>query len=172
MSRLVERLGVLLLTVTLATTGVYVFVYLYRWEWNRAIVSGVLFVAAEVALVGWRLATRLAVVDRRLDALEVKGYDQRLERIRQTAPEPIVNFRWLSRPDRLGVFIPVLMGAGVVMSALAWAVERLARATAQPVAEHSLARRLQPLSLPPAGFLGRADDGLEMLRGPLVGRRR
>jgi hypothetical protein len=30
----------------------YVFVYLYRWEWNRAIVAGIIFLAAEVGLLG------------------------------------------------------------------------------------------------------------------------
>lgn len=172
MSTLVRRLGAVVLVVTLIATGSYVFVYLYRWEWNRAIMSGVLFVAAELALVGWHLAGRLSTVDRRLEALEAERQERRLERIRESAPGPSVSFEWLARPEQMSVFVPVLMGAGIVISAVAWAVERLARATAQPVAEQALASRLAPLSLPPDGFLARPSDELDVLRGPLVRGRR
>jgi hypothetical protein len=172
MTTFVQRIGILLLVVTMTATGAYVFIYLYRWEWNRAIVSGVLFIAAEVALIAWLLATRLHRIDRRLDDIDSARHEQRLDRIRESAPDSRVGFRWLARPDRLGVFVPVLMGAGVALSALAWMVERVARATAQPVAEQRLAARLRPLSLPPGGFLARSDDGLDLLRGPVTGRRR
>ncbi len=167
MSRTVERLGLLVLVATLLGTGGYVFVYLYRWEWNRAILSGVLFVAAEIALVGWRLATRVSALDRRIDQLTADREDLRLTRLQETKPDPRVTIGWLSRPEQLNVFVPVLMGAGVLMSGLAWAVERLARATAAPVAERGLAAKLAPLSLPPGGFLTRDDDPLDLLRGPI-----
>ena len=49
----------------------------------------------------------------------------------------------------MGVFIPVLLGAGVILSTLAYLVERIARFTAAPVAEHDLADRLATLSPAP-----------------------
>jgi hypothetical protein len=56
------------------------------------------------------------------------------------------------------------------MSGIAWIVERLARATAGPVAERGLAARLDGLALPAQGFATAARDPLDLLRGP-VGRR-
>ena len=46
----------LLLVGVLVASGGYVLVYLYRWEWNRALMAGVFFLAAEIALVGAALA--------------------------------------------------------------------------------------------------------------------
>jgi hypothetical protein len=83
-----------------------------------------------------------------------------LARVREgarPAPDP---FAWLGRDaNDTSVFVPVLLGAGIVFSALAWAVERLARVTTRPAAEESLARRLDSLAVPDRGLLdGRGDD--------------
>ena len=75
-------------------------------------------------------------------------------------------FAWLTRTDRSNVFIPVLLGAGAVLSALAWVVERVARATAgrapkpaSPVISvHSTCRH--------GGLLDGGLDPLALLRGP------
>ena len=80
-----------------------------------------------------------------------------------------MRFQWLSRPDQLNVFVPVLLGAGVLLTGLAWLVERLARATARPVAEDQLAGRLARLRLPAHGFLDTGPDPLAALRGPRTG---
>ena len=64
------------------------------------------------------------------------------------------------------MFIPVLLGAGAVLSALAWVVERVARATAGRAAEAGLASRLGRLELPASGLLDGGDDPLALLRGP------
>ena len=53
----------------------------------------------------------------------------------------------------MSVFVPVLMGAGLVVSGIAWLVERLAHATARPVLEHRLASQLQPLAMPSGGLM-------------------
>ncbi|HLT69713.1 MAG TPA: hypothetical protein VKZ72_06080 [Acidimicrobiales bacterium] len=172
MTRLLRNL---LGAVTLAASGTYTFVYLYRWEWNRAIMSAAIFVAAEVAVVGWLLAQRLKHVSDRLDALDgdprrASGPGVRLARIRESAPPPRRNFAWLADPGRMNVFVPVLMGAGVLLSGVAWIVERVARSTVTPVAERGLAAQLDGLALPPEGFVAAAPGPLEVLRGP-VGRR-
>ena len=54
------------------------------------------------------------------------------------------------------MFVPVLLGAGVVLSGLAWIVDRIARLTAVPSMERGLARRLTTLQPPAGGLLGEA----------------
>ena len=132
----------------MAAAGWYVFVYLHRWEWNRAIVSGVIFLAAEIALVGTLVLEKLSTSDRRRPVDE-----QVVSRIREHAPEPAKPFAWLD-PQQMNVFVPVLLGAGVVLSGLAWFVDRIARLTAGRGMERGLARRLAGIQPPPGGILG------------------
>ncbi|HZA00415.1 MAG TPA: hypothetical protein VE575_16765 [Acidimicrobiales bacterium] len=160
-----RRLGLLALVVTLGASGWYVFVYLYRWEWNRALISGVIFVAAEVALIGALLFQRLGRLERRLEESERRVPQQAVDpavlaRVREGAPPSSEPFAWLTkRANDTSVFVPVLLGAGVVLSALAWVVERVARVTARPAAERSLAHRLDSLALPAGGLLPGDDTG-------------
>ncbi|MBL1073695.1 hypothetical protein JK358_04755 [Nocardia sp. 2] len=162
-----RRIGVLLAIGTVIATGAYVFVYLYRWEWNRAILSATVFIAAEVALVAMLLTNRLRDVQTRLDG---NGDRQRTQRIVQAAsPRPRVTFGWLAgKPDRLGVFVPVLLAGGVLLTGLAWVVERVARVTAGPAVERRILTGLDRLQLPDNGFLAPVDDGMRLLRGPVV----
>ena len=162
-----RRAGLLVALVTLAASGAYVFVYLYRWEWNRAQVSAAIFIAAEVGLVGWLLAERLRRVEQRLELATLDAQQRRLHVIRDTAPAPRVGFAWLAKPDQMSVFIPVLLGAGALLSAVAWVIERLARATAGKAAERGLAGRLAALELPTGGLLDAGTDPLALLRGPV-----
>jgi hypothetical protein len=160
--------------LTLAASGAYTFVYLYRWEWNRALMSAAIFIAAEVAVMGSLLSQRLKVISHRLDTQaalpqSTPAATLRRERIHAAQPPARVGFAWLSRPEHMNVFVPVLMGAGVLMSGLAWLVERLARATMSPVAERGLAARLDGLDLPAHGFVTAEHQPLDLLRGP-VGR--
>ena len=162
-----RRVGAVAAVVTLLASGAYFFVYLYRWEWNRAQVSAAIFIAAEVGLVGWLLADRMRRVERRLELATVDAESRRLTAIRATAPPPRVGFAWLARQDRMGVFIPVLLGAGALLSGIAWVVERLARATAGRAAEQGLAHQLATLDLPAGGLLDGGADPLALLRGPV-----
>ena len=50
-------------------SGWYVFVYLYRWSGNRAIVVGIIFLAAEVGLLGVALFSRLSKLGQQVDEL-------------------------------------------------------------------------------------------------------
>lgn len=149
-------------------TALYFFVYLWRWEWNRALIAGILFVATEVAVAAAIILHRLRRMEDRLGAPDPAV----LGRIREAAPPPRDHFEWLApKADRLGVFVPVLIGMGVVASGLAWAVERLARATAGPALERGLAARLGPLAWPAGGLVpDPADDPLALLEGPRPGR--
>lgn len=163
-----RRLGVLLAVGTVIATGAYVFVYLYRWEWNRAIMSATLFIAAEIALVAMLLTNRLHTMQTRMDSANTGDRQQTARIVQAASPRPRVTFGWLSRPDRMNVFVPVLLAGGVLLTGIAWLVERIARATAGPAAEQRILRGLDRLSLPDNGFLAPVDDGTRLLRGPLV----
>lgn len=162
-----RRLGMLAAVVTMGGAGWYVFVYLYRWEWNRALISGVIFLAAELALIGALVMQRLTRIERKLDG-EADRWSRQprqapdpvvLARLRDTAPPPREPFGWLNqRSQQLSVFVPVLLGAGVLLSGLAWIVERLARHLGGSSAERALARRLQAIALPAGGLFGH-DEG-------------
>ena len=154
-----RRFGLAVAVVTMGSAGWYVFVYLSRWEWNRALVSGLIFLAAEIGIVGVAMFSKLGTVERRLERLEElqrNGPDpQLLARVQEAAPPRREPFAWLSKSaNRTNVFVPVLLGAGVVLSGLAWIVERVARMTALPTLERGLARRLEALAPPPGGLLG------------------
>lgn len=151
--------------LTLAGSATYLFVYLYRWEWNRALISGMLFLAAEVGVAALLVLSRLSDVQRRLDQPDRRRAIE--QRLRAARNEPSHVFDWL-KPDasRTNVFVPILMGAGLILSGLAWLVERLGRATAGHSADVSVARQLARLGPPPGGFLDDRDDPLRVLRAP------
>jgi hypothetical protein len=146
-----RRIGLAALLTVIAGSGWYVFVYLYRWEWNRALVSGVIFLAAEVALLGALVLDRLGKLSRRLD--HPPDGERVLRQLREHSPEPAKPFAWMERQE-MNVFVPVLLGAGVLLSALAWVVDRIARLTAVPTLERGLARKLSTLQPSPGGLLG------------------
>ena len=169
-------LGRVLVVIVLVASGAYFLVYLYRWQWNRALVSGLFFVAAEMAVVASVLLRRLQALEERLDELQRRPAPAEppvaLDAITASAPPPKDRFAWLSS-SRTSVFIPVLLGAGVLLSGVATVVERLAGATARPVLEHRLALRLQPLALPAGGLLGPAGATAAVprpRRGVVLGR--
>ena len=149
MRRVAMALGV----VVLVASGTYVFVYLYRWEWNRALFCAALFIATEVALGMTWLMERLRGLTDAVNRLQ-SADPEVLARVRETRPPARRPFAWLApNADRMDVFVPILMGAGVVLSALAWLVERLARATAGPTLERALAARLRSIALPESGLV-------------------
>jgi hypothetical protein len=159
-----------------AGAGTYLVVYLYRWQWQRAVICGVLLLVVEVLLLGLvmlgrltRIEERLRDSDRRQRELDARQEDV-LARLRQpSGAREETRFRWLEDPaDRTYVFVPVLMVAGVVLSGLAWVVQRIASATAKP-AERRLAGRLSVLAAPDPAVPGEAHGDLEDLP-PLDGR--
>lgn len=166
--------------ITLAASGTYVFVYLYRWEWNRALTAGLFFLAAEIGLAAAFLVERIRKLEHRIEATKDAtdpAYAQVRARLAEAAPPGRDHFAWLrSDLQRTNVFIPVLMGAGVVLSALAWLVEKVARATAGPAREHALASQLLPIALPAEPIVGNDDAasgaGLTLLLRPTDGARR
>lgn len=147
-----RRIATLAALVTGGAAGWYFFAYLTRWEWNRALIAGVVFLAMEIAIVAGVVLERLRRLTIAIDDLHRKpdpgpADDGALRRIQEGAPPRREPFAWLS-PDRTSVFVPVLLGAGVIASGVAWTVERVARAGIASHFERGLARRLRVLSLP------------------------
>lgn len=139
--------------------GTYTIVYLVRWEWNRAIIAGLFLVAVEVVFVAMVVVDRLRSVESRLDALVTRPPPPSADpvvrdAIADAAPPPRDHFRWLrDQANRTNVFLPILLGAGVLASSLAWVVEHVARASLSPVRERRLAESLGVLRPPVGGFL-------------------
>jgi hypothetical protein len=160
--------------VVLVASGIYLLVYLYRWEWNRALISGLFFVAAEVALASSAILRRLAQLERRVDEASHASPQQ--------PPTPHEGgdggpFAWLS-DDRLGVFVPLLLGFGVIVSALAYVVERVAGASGAWAGIAAAQRRMRRLARPHAALVPMVTDAVAASPAsvrfvpPQVGRRR
>ena len=165
-----RRLAYLAAIVTIAASGYYFFVYLTRWEWNRALTSGVILLAAEIGLVGALVLDRIGRLRSNLTPAPPGRREPRpavLARIRESAPAHRNHFQWL-KPESTNVFVPVLLGAGVLVSAIAWLVERLARATAGRSMERGLALELDAIAPPPA-LIARDADPLALF-APRQGR--
>ena len=159
-----RRIGVVLLLVTLVTSIWYFFAYLTLWEWNRAVIAGTLMVAAEVGLVAILLLSRLDNLNRRVAEV---GRAERIKARLEAAPSDSKSFAWLRDPNQMNVFIPVLLGAGVLASGLAWLVERIARLTSRSGSTTSLSKDLATLAPPDGGFLG-GDDPIDLLQRPVT----
>ena len=157
------RAGLVVSIFSTAIAGIYLFVYLYRWEMHRAIVAGVLFVAGEIAV-----ATTLVL--RKIESLRVparapidgsSASDIRPEpppSTGQQRPTDQRHFRWLGM-DRMNVFIPVLLGANIIVSGIAWLVEHLARSAPAKGRGRAIERDLATLALPLGGFFELPSSG-------------
>lgn len=150
-----ERLGSRLVTVVAwtvaAASGIFMLLYLYRWEWNRAMISGLFFVASELALATAAILRRIGRLERRVDDLEpVPVATSDAAPPENPAGGP---FAWLEDVQGHGVFVPVLLGVGVIISGIAWAVERLASASWSFGGDVSAERRLRRLRPTQDGFV-------------------
>ena len=157
------RAGLVVSILSTAIAGIYLFVYLYRWEMHRAIVAGVLFVAGEIAV-----ATTLVL--RKIETLRVSArapIDGPAASGIRPEPPPSTgkqestaqrHFRWLGM-DRMNVFIPVLLGANIVVSGIAWLVEHLARSAPAKGRGRTIERDLAALALPLGGFFELPSSG-------------
>ncbi|MGY1608454.1 MULTISPECIES: hypothetical protein [unclassified Geodermatophilus] len=173
-----KKLSWILAAAVLVASGGYVLVYVYRWEWHRALLVGVLFLAALVGFTAALVLRRIGRVERALSASAGGHPPDPLRRLRAAPVEPRP-FRWLRPEDlqRTHVFIPILLGGGVLVSGLAWLLERLAGASARAGVEEDLAVSLQQVSFPQgplvptraealAGAAPTGDPALRLLLGP------
>lgn len=145
-------------TATLVTATVYMIVSLNRWEWNRALFFGLVVLISEVALCSGLILHRLS------HPAAATEQDISLGVLRETRPPHPRRFQWLDPADsRTNVFITFLVGGGVLLSAAAWLVDRVAARTTTPVREARLARQLTALGYPRGGLL--VDDMTVLAQG-------
>jgi hypothetical protein len=135
---------------TLVASAAYMIISLNRWEWNRALFFGLIVLIAEVGLATGLVLRRLARMEYNLKVdPEVLGI------LRETAPPTPNRFAWLREPQSQGfnVFITFLVGGGVILSAIAWLVDRVASKTSSPAGQERLARQVSAISYPSGGLL-------------------
>jgi hypothetical protein len=153
---------------TLVGAGVTMLRELSEWEWHRALVAGVFTLIAEIALATSLILDRLAKTPRPVP--EVEREQRFADRLASTRTGQD-HFAWMRDTSRTGVFIPLLMGAGVLLSGLAWLVERVSSRTAGRANDRRLARRLSR-ELPIAGpFLPRVSQADHPALAPLLAPR-
>lgn len=182
-----KKLPAILLVLTLVASGSYIAIYLNRWEWNRALFVTMIFVIAQIALIGWMVVQRLRTLEERVG--EYRAAEEEIAReilleIRESRPDHD-RFAWLrDSATQHNVFITMVVGAGVALSALAWILDRIAETTVTPARERKLAAELTSIAFPPCGLV--ADEGsliagepspnrdpeLQLLIGETRGRRR
>lgn len=135
----------------LVAAGAYSVISLGRWEWSRALYFGLVFLIGEVGIA-------TALVLRRLDRVGLRApaevNPQVLARIRASRPLRPNRFAWLDPVSgRTNVFITMLVGGGVVLSGVAWLVDRVASRTTTPAGEVALAKQLGAIRYPRGGLL-------------------
>jgi hypothetical protein len=136
-------------TATLIAGAIYMIVSLNRWEWNRALFFGLIVLIAEVGL-----ATGLVLRKLGRQARD-QPYDPTIRGIiAESRPATPNRFRWMQDSTReLNVFITFLVGGGVVISGIAWMVDKVASKTSTPAGEIRLTRQLEMISYPRGGLL-------------------
>jgi hypothetical protein len=124
-------------------------VSLNRWEWNRALFFGLIVVIAEVGLATGLVLRKLTDLQRSREVDPAV-----LAVLRESRPGSPDRFAWLKQTSsRTNVFITFLVGGGVVLSAAAWMVDRIASKTSTPRGEESLATALYAIRYPSGGLV-------------------
>lgn len=138
---------------TLVAAVIYSVISLNRWEWTRALYFGLVALFVEVGLAA-------AVVVRKIDrggssASADPERDEVRDVLRSTRPNRR-RFAWLEPEQvvsRSNVFITMLVGGGVVLSGLAWVLDKVAARTTTSLEEGRLAGDLTSISYPEGGLL-------------------
>jgi hypothetical protein len=134
---------------TLVGAAIYMIVSLNRWEWNRALFFGLIVVIAEIGIATGLILRRLTRLEHRAEV------DPEIAEIfRSTRPPSRDRFAWLPKStSRFNVFITFIVGGGLILSGIAWMVDRVAARTSTSAGERRLAAQLGPISYPRGGLL-------------------
>jgi hypothetical protein len=137
---------------TLLAGALYMVVSLNRWEWNRALFFGLIVLIAEIALATGLVLRRLARLEYMVKS-ESNGDPAVVQILSETRPSRD-RFAWMRESTgQLNVFITFLVGGGVILSGIAWMVDKVASKTSSPKGEQQLANQLYPISYPAGGLL-------------------
>lgn len=137
--------------VTLLGAGWFSVLSLNRWEWSRALYFGLVFLVAEVALASALILRRIGAPQ--TGARRDEPDPQVLAALQVSRPRPN-RFEWLAPVSgRTNVFITMLVGGGVLISGLAWLVDKIASRTTTPAGEARLAQDLGRIRYPRGGLL-------------------
>ena len=141
-------------SITLVAAAAYSVTSLNRWEWTRALYFGLVALFAEVGLA-------TAVVVRKIDHAGPNGEgdagrerDEVRDVLRSTRPRRR-RFAWLEPEEvvsRSNVFITMLVGGGVLLSGLAWVLDKVAARTTSSLEEGRLAGDLTSIAYPEGGL--------------------
>ena len=135
---------------TAATAAAYTIVSLNRWEWNRALFFGLIVLIAEIALATGLVLRRLARLEHSLKGHADPAVVQILSETRPSRDR----FAWMRESTgQLNVFITFLVGGGVMISGVAWVVDKVASKSSSPIGEERLGRQLSAISYPTGGLL-------------------
>lgn len=136
---------------TLLGAGWFSALSLNRWEWSRALYFGLVFLVAEVALASALILRRLGESGARRRGGEP---DPEVLAALQASRPRANRFEWLAPVSgRTNVFITMLVGGGVLISGLAWLVDKVASRTTTPAGEAKLAQDLGRIRYPRGGLL-------------------
>lgn len=140
---------------TFLAAGVYSVVSLNRWEWSRALYFGLVVLVAEVGLATGLVLRKL---DQQAEA-EAEAHAGERDEIRDILRGSRVSrdrFRWLA-PERVAsrsnVFITMVVSGGILLSGLAWLLDKVAANTTTSLQEGRLAGDLTRIAYPSDGLL-------------------
>ena len=135
---------------TLVMAAMYMVISLNRWEYDRAMFYGLIVIIAEVALATGLVLRKLGARDAPLPDPDPTV----LTTMQANRPPSPNRFAWMeTNSGRTNVFITFLVGGGIILSGIAWLVDRVAARTITPLAEESLAHSLQAIAYPHGGLL-------------------
>ena len=135
---------------TFLASATYMIVSLNRWEWNRALFFGLIVLIAEVGLATGLVLRKLSILD-----LRSRSDPETLAVLRETRVPSPDRFAWLKESTRgqMNVFITFLVAGGVILSGIAWVVDRVASKTSTPIGEQRLAAQLHMITYPRGGLI-------------------
>lgn len=136
---------------TFLAAGVYSVISLNRWEWSRALYFGLVVLVAEIGLATGLVLRKL---DRHSEA-EATDRDE-VRDILRSSRVARDRFRWLSPEEvttRTNVFITMVVSGGIVLSGLAWLLDKVAATTTTSLQEGRLAGDLSRIAYPSDGLL-------------------
>lgn len=136
---------------TFLAAGVYSVISLNRWEWSRALYFGLVVLVAEVGLATG-LVLRKLDQQAEVDASERDEVRDILRRSRVSRNR----FRWLAPEkvaSRSNVFITMVVSGGILLSGLAWLLDKVAANTTTSLQEGRLAGDLTRIAYPADGLL-------------------